>query len=98
MSARNRSSSFGRNLVLGPVLRFLGRLRFRSLFILAGLLFAFDAILPDVIPFVDEILLAVLTLILGALKIRENDPASDDELLDLPESAASAEPPDSAEA
>ncbi len=47
---------------------FLGRLRFPQLFMLAAGLFLFDLIIPDLLPFVDEILLAIGTLILGSMQ------------------------------
>jgi hypothetical protein len=45
---------------------FLGRLKFPQLFLLAAGLFLFDLIVPDFVPFIDEILLAIGTLILGS--------------------------------
>jgi hypothetical protein len=56
--------------------RLLGRLRFPQLFILAALLLVIDLLVPDVIPFADEILLAVVTLALGSLKRPESPPKS----------------------
>lgn len=47
---------------------FLARLRFPQLFMLAAGLFLFDLIVPDFFPFVDEILLAIGTLILGSMQ------------------------------
>jgi hypothetical protein len=37
---------------------------------LAAVVFVVDLILPDVIPFADEILLGLITLLLGTLKKR----------------------------
>ncbi len=55
---------------------FLGRLRFPQLFLVAAGLFLLDLILPDLIPFVDEILLAIGTLVLGSLEKKTGvDPA-----------------------
>ncbi|MDX1566901.1 MAG: DUF6116 family protein [Longimicrobiales bacterium] len=50
--------------------RFLGRLRFPQLFVLTFVVFLVNLAVPDVIPFVDEILLALGSLILGSLKER----------------------------
>lgn len=63
------------------LLRFAERLRFPQLFLLAGGLFLLDLLLPDLIPFVDEILLALATLILAAWRKRGDVPVarSDDE-------------------
>ncbi len=58
------------------ILRFAERLRFPQLFLLTGGLFLLDLVLPDLIPFVDEILLALATLILAALRRRGGVPAA----------------------
>ncbi|CCQ72506.1 DUF6116 family protein [Magnetospira sp. QH-2] len=41
-------------------------LKFRSLFFLTAGLFLFDLMIPDLVPFIDELLLGLLTLIFGA--------------------------------
>ena len=46
------------------------RLRFPTLFVLMALLFAIDLIVPDFIPFVDEIILGLMTVVLGLLRER----------------------------
>jgi len=43
-------------------------LRFPTLFLVVGALFVIDVLVPDVIPFFDEIMLALTTLLLAALK------------------------------
>ncbi len=53
--------------------RFLGRLRFPQLFVLVLALFGLDLAIPDVIPFLDEILLGAVTLLLGSWKDRRAD-------------------------
>lgn len=50
--------------------RYLARLRFPQLFLLAAILFAVDLAVPDVLPLVDEILLGLVSLMLGTLKRR----------------------------
>jgi hypothetical protein len=45
---------------------FLGRLKFPQLFVLAAALFLFDLFIPDFLPFVDELLLAIGTMVLGS--------------------------------
>lgn len=50
--------------------RFTAGLRYPQLFLLTAALFAVDLVVPDPIPFVDEILLGLLTLLLGRLKHR----------------------------
>ncbi len=54
------------NPLFAPILGWLGRLRHPQLFLVAGLLFLVDVAIPDVVPFVDEILLATATLWLGS--------------------------------
>ncbi|MEX5219652.1 MAG: hypothetical protein NW701_17615 [Nitrospira sp.] len=67
MAAMDRASLIGR------VLQRLN-LRFPSLFLLfAGLTLA-DLLIPDVIPFADEIGLALLTLLFGLWKDRKRPP------------------------
>ena len=48
--------------------RFLGRLATPRLFLLAAGLLGIDLIVPDFIPFLDEILLAILTLVFARRK------------------------------
>jgi len=52
------------------VTRFAAGLRFPTLFKLVAALFVVDLFVPDVIPFMDEILLALGTLLLGSLRRR----------------------------
>ena len=48
--------------------RYLESLRFPWLLLLATLLFFANLFIPDALPFVDEILLALVAIILGRLK------------------------------
>ncbi len=59
----------------GFIQRFLGRLRFPQLFLLAAALFVLDFFIPDPIPFFDEIFLAVLTAMLALIRRPEPPPA-----------------------
>ena len=52
------------------LLHFARNLRFPTLFVLFLLLFIADLMVPDVIPLVDELLLGLATLLLGAWKKR----------------------------
>ncbi len=52
------------------VTRFASRLRFPVLFALVGSLFVMDLLVPDLVPFVDEVMLALGTLLLGAWRKR----------------------------
>lgn len=61
------------------VTRFAAGLRFPALFKLVAALFLVDLVVPDLIPFVDEILLALGTLLLGSLRKRREAPHAPDE-------------------
>ncbi len=50
------------------IARFLARLATPRLFLLAAALLGIDLLVPDFIPFADEILLAILTLIFARKK------------------------------
>ena len=63
------------NPLLGPLLAFASKLRFRTLFLVTAALFAFDLVIPDVLPFVDEILLGLATLLLSSLRKPVTKPA-----------------------
>lgn len=52
--------------IVSALLRYAERLRFKQLFLLTGGLFVLDLLVPDVIPFVDELLLGLLTLMFAA--------------------------------
>ena len=56
----------------GLIQRFLGKLKYPQLFVVVAALFAADMIVPDFIPFLDEILLAAMTLLLGSLRDRDS--------------------------
>lgn len=60
-----------RRLLLGPLLRWAGKLRYPTLFKLTATLFAISLLWPfDPIPLVDEILLGLGTLLLANWKSR----------------------------
>ena len=61
----------------GFLSRFIGRLRFPQLFFLAAILLGIDLVVPDVIPFLDEALLALLTAMLAMLRRRDPQPDPD---------------------
>lgn len=61
--------------IVGNVItRFAEKLRFPQLFFILLTLFGIDLLLPDFIPFIDEIILAVLTVVVGSLKRRKDEP------------------------
>ena len=53
---------------------FGAKLRFPQLFIIAATLFFVDLLIPDMIPFIDEILLGLLTLLLGSMQNKPEMP------------------------
>jgi hypothetical protein len=61
------------NPFLAPVMGFLSRLSFPRLFAVTAALFAIDLVVPDIIPFADEILLGLGTLLLASFR-RRKDP------------------------
>ena len=62
-----------KNPLLAPVLAYFARLRHPQLFALMAGLFFVDLVIPDFIPFVDELLLGLGTVFLGNWK-RRRDP------------------------
>lgn len=56
------------NPLVSPLMRWFGRLSFPRLFLLAAALFLLDLVVPDFIPFADEILLGLGTLLLSRWK------------------------------
>lgn len=59
------------NPLVTPILGFLGRLSFPRLFMLAASLWALDMVIPDFIPFIDELLLGIGTLLLASFRKRK---------------------------
>ena len=53
------------------ILQYLRRLKFPWLFAVTAALFGIDLVVPDVIPFADELLLGAMTLLLGAWRTRK---------------------------
>lgn len=61
-----------RNPLVALVARFASKLRYPHLFMLTGALFLLDLVIPDVIPFADELLLGLGTLVLAGLRGRRD--------------------------
>lgn len=74
--------------IIGALLRFAGRLRFPTLFACTAGLFLLDVVVPDVVPFADEILLGLGTLVLA----RWRRPEEGDETTDPVENARVVSP------
>lgn len=60
--------------LLKPLLRRAERLRHPTLFWITASLFVIDLLIPDFIPFADEILLGLGTLLLSRWKVRDELP------------------------
>lgn len=54
-----------RTPVIGAVLAFANRLRFPTLFLVTAALFVIDVLVPDTVPFADEVLLGLAALVLS---------------------------------
>jgi hypothetical protein len=63
-----------RNPIVALISRFAAKLRYPQLFLVTAALFVLDLVIPDVIPFADELLLGLGTLLLAGLKSRKNEP------------------------
>lgn len=55
------------------------RFRYPQLFVAVLILFLLDLVIPDMIPFADEILLGLLTVILGSLRPERKNAGTDGE-------------------
>lgn len=60
-----------RPLLIGWLVSRLAQLRFPRLFAISATLFALDLIVPDLIPFADELLLGLGTALLGSWRSRK---------------------------
>lgn len=63
------------NPLLLPLLNWARKLRYPTLFKIAAALFAVTLVVPDPIPFIDEILLGLGTLLLANWKDRKTPPS-----------------------
>ena len=55
------------------IFRFAGQLRFPWLFAVTAVLFLIDLVVPDLVPFADEILLGLLTMLFGVWRKRRQE-------------------------
>jgi len=62
--------SVPKNTALGWLTRYAATLRFPNLVALIAGLFVLDLLVPDLIPFADEIFLGLLTMLLASLRRR----------------------------
>jgi hypothetical protein len=61
-------------LMLKPFMRWAEKLQHPTLFRITALLFAVDLLVPDIIPFADEILLGLATMLFANWKRRHDLP------------------------
>lgn len=66
--------------LFGPIQRFLERRRFPALFLILAGLFGVNLVIPDAIPFIDELIMLVATVIVGAFRERRKGGADDSEV------------------
>ncbi len=64
--------ALGGSSVTGRVTQWASHLRFPVLFFIIGLLFLIDFVVPDPLPLVDELILALLAVLLGRWKDRRS--------------------------
>jgi hypothetical protein len=57
--------------IRGRLMRYASGLRFPKLLAVTAALFFLDLLFPDMVPFVDEILLGLISLLLASLKKRK---------------------------
>jgi hypothetical protein len=57
-----------KRILWGWLMRYASQVRFPKLLVLSGLIFVLDLIIPDPIPFIDEILIGLITLLLASLR------------------------------
>lgn len=79
-----------RSFLIGPLLQFAARLRFKWLFLATLALFLLTLVFPDPFPFADEVLFGLATLVLSQWKKRGATPVDRDatnageDVIDLP--------------
>lgn len=66
------ASQAGRTLLS----KYASRLRFPQLFMLTAVLFLVDLVVPDLLPFIDEILLGLATLLLANWRKDDEEPVA----------------------
>ncbi len=59
--------------IIGILVQFAGRLRFPTLFFITAAVFVVDVLVPDIVPFADELILGLATVLLGSLRKRLGD-------------------------
>lgn len=65
-------------LLVAPIVAFFARMRFPVLFVVTALAFVADLLVPDLVPFADEIALGLLAALLAAWRKKRSDDEPDD--------------------
>jgi len=73
------TGKLARGGVIGMVVKWGARLRFPYLLLVTALLFVANLFIPDVIPFADEIIMGLLTLLLANLKKKPQESAGEND-------------------
>ena len=60
-------------MIKSRIIPYLESLRFPVLLLVTAVLFLVNVLVPDIVPFVDEILLALIVALLSRLKRRKKD-------------------------
>ena len=61
--------------IKSTIISYLETLRFPALLVVTAIIFGVNVFVPDVIPFVDEILMALMVALLARMKRRPEKPA-----------------------
>jgi len=67
------------NVIQNRFMRYASNLRFPKLLAITSGLFVIDLFFPDVVPFIDEILLGLISLLLASLKKGRSEISQKDE-------------------
>jgi hypothetical protein len=67
------------SVIQNRFMRYASNLRFPKLLAITAALFVIDLVFPDVVPFVDEILLGLISLLLASLRKRSSKLPQKDE-------------------
>ena len=66
--------------IMDRVMRYASTLRFPRLLVVTAVLFVIDLLFPDMVPFVDEILLGLISLLFASLRQRSRETSHKDEM------------------
>ena len=67
------------SIIRDRLMRYASNLRFPRLLVVTSALFVIDLLFPDMVPFVDEILLGLISLLLASFRKRTGETPRKDE-------------------